>query len=830
MKTVFKSILIILCIILAAIHIHQFFGYTRNAPYVTIDDTIANVSFALVTHGRYGELTTPIMAPVYTIRTWGFYNYGPFYFYIGAFLCWLFGNSITIMRFLHPLGLISIVGMSFWVFRKSSIAAGGILAVVLSVIFTLRHWPMVRPDIMISVFCGLTFLFSYYGFTVNSWKAWMGAAFSTIGAFTTHQISFGLIPALGLVFGIWVFNTIKTEGWTERSKKIVFTCFSGLILGGIISTLVYFIAIEFRIKDLLSFFSAYSSFVQKEMSYGEILESHIIWTWGGLNSYFYSVMLIYLVSTILVILSFRMGNEKRTSILALVLPPTAFGLSYLFSLGFYSNFHLGYTILSHTLAAWTFASLFAAAGALGSIYYPQKWYFVEIAAIIIVSLLVLNRIQNVMAKPSSWALKAQEWVAFDDYADQTLRLLPDGATAWGEMVFGLDSGKRVNVVEFHNATTMTQGIDREKLKELVPDFLLIGTSLLKDILIFEVRNAPPLMQNFLFIFPEERYSLVGLVHAPPYGTTRIYQHKSSETETPSTPFVAVNHGYSSQWSYQLSDPLPVDFKPCDPVTMTISYGGQILTKTCDRSVKTELPEGTYLIRARVENRHTLYTGILIGTSTSDYKNEVTDMGVGIWPGLYFPYESEVFMIAEHMGGEFYVSQIDRNPEATFTIETIIPVVSLQKEYDTLSIPPFSQWLLSTRSEEAQILAATDSVLTVSGDESQWGYQIKSPPIQIPQKSFLKLVIPIKVDQGQIRVGILDQNESWLIYPQIHNNPFYINTGNNNHITIVVQNYQIQEPFVSSKFTVFKPQLLTVIDRENLYVDDLISEYLKLRNK
>jgi len=89
---------------------------------------------------------------------------------------------------------------------------------------------------------------------------------------------------------------------------------------------------------------------------------------------------------------------------------------------------------------------------------------------------------------------------------------------------------------------------------------------------------------------------------------------------------------------------------------------------------------------------------------------------------------------------------------------------------------------------------------------------------------------MKVDQGQIRVGILDQNESWLIYPQIHDNPFHINTGNNNHITIVVQNYQIQEPFASSRFTVFKPQLLKIIDRENLYVDDLISEYLKLRKK
>src|SRR5579871_4167895 len=105
------TILTVLSVLAYALAItHDFFGYTETYPYVATDDVLGNLSYALAKEGRYGHLANPIQSGMggwinteVLTRHDGFLNYGPWYFYLGAGLIWLFGYSLALLRSIHLL-------------------------------------------------------------------------------------------------------------------------------------------------------------------------------------------------------------------------------------------------------------------------------------------------------------------------------------------------------------------------------------------------------------------------------------------------------------------------------------------------------------------------------------------------------------------------------------------------------------------------------------------------------------------------------------------------------------------------------------------------------
>ena len=137
---------VVMCVAFVSRH---FFITADSAVFLSGDDAMGNISYALATEGRYGFLTSPILA--HMPRDQGLFSYGPFYFYLGAALIWLFGYSVVLLRTIH-LGVILAVAAAGGLWFRKAWGVGPLLAVGLLMAFERAHWPMIRPDSLVSFF------------------------------------------------------------------------------------------------------------------------------------------------------------------------------------------------------------------------------------------------------------------------------------------------------------------------------------------------------------------------------------------------------------------------------------------------------------------------------------------------------------------------------------------------------------------------------------------------------------------------------------------------------------------------------------------------------
>ena len=130
---------------------HQFFVTADSAITLSTDDGVGNISYALATEGRYGFLSSPVLAGM--ARHDGLFSYGPFYFYLGAALIWVFGYSIVLLRTIHLVVILGIAAAGGVWFRKAGSGGVGALAALGLLMAVERgQWPMVRPDSLVSLF------------------------------------------------------------------------------------------------------------------------------------------------------------------------------------------------------------------------------------------------------------------------------------------------------------------------------------------------------------------------------------------------------------------------------------------------------------------------------------------------------------------------------------------------------------------------------------------------------------------------------------------------------------------------------------------------------
>jgi hypothetical protein len=79
-------------VIYGLITAQQFFHTANSAVFLSTDDAVGNISYALATEGRYGFLSSPLLAGM--ARHDGLFSYGPFYFYLGAGLIWRSSSAL----------------------------------------------------------------------------------------------------------------------------------------------------------------------------------------------------------------------------------------------------------------------------------------------------------------------------------------------------------------------------------------------------------------------------------------------------------------------------------------------------------------------------------------------------------------------------------------------------------------------------------------------------------------------------------------------------------------------------------------------------------------
>src|SRR6185295_19105175 len=134
----------------ALLVIHNFYRYVDYAIYAAADDGLANIAYAWADVGRYGFLSSPQLADI--ARTHGQFNYGPWYFGLGAALIWVFGYSLTLLRSVHLWSMVLIAALAIRWFRDGRLSpAWSVVATGVLSWYVATQWPMVRPDSMVSL-------------------------------------------------------------------------------------------------------------------------------------------------------------------------------------------------------------------------------------------------------------------------------------------------------------------------------------------------------------------------------------------------------------------------------------------------------------------------------------------------------------------------------------------------------------------------------------------------------------------------------------------------------------------------------------------------------
>ncbi|QPJ65309.1 MAG: hypothetical protein G3M78_07865 [Candidatus Nitrohelix vancouverensis] len=802
-----QNLLIITTMAWFLAHLHIFFNYIDRAPFLSFDDVLMNISFTIADLKRYGFTALPVQTGINAWRGDSFFNYGPWYWVIGGAVSWLFGNSIVLMRALHPLGLIFICFMAYWQFRKVSVALAGIVSLLIFLIFFQMHWPMVRPDIMASVFAAIAIVCCHGAIKNGKLLNWFIAGFCASGAATNHQVAWSMVPALVLIWAVWAIDYKRADKVRTLEDNLAVKSFFSALAGGLSSALVYLVMIEFRFQDLLGMWQNYASThtTKNPAPFIDVLLQHMHFAWQepGTGRKMILSIGVYSIAIISLLLLPKMSGEARNKWIAWVLPPTFIGVGYQLSLGVYPNFHAGYEILTQWIPVWTGCSLLAASS---EIWLPKETDFkrgMETGLCFLLTLIIANQSISVLKQGSPWQSHANQSVQIQDYIDHVISILPKGASAFGTPIFGLESGTRVNLMQFADGVYMGRTFKPSARDALAPNFLILSYEENRSAAISGLKREKNFFYYFKEVFPNANYALVRLVEAPPYGSTRVYMKTSEHNTAPKTPSVALHTGSSPQWSYNLGNALPIKFTKDGPVDFDVTmYGVQYKTES-NKVLKGNLPQGSYLIAFDIINPAQDYSSILTFTGSNKIVGSGSDLGVGFPVMQYFPFEKQTYMLLNHPGGDLFISQLDSNLDSSFQIRNVFPVETLENgtvQLPSVPIPDIRSWSHSKNTHKISQSPDGDT-LQIQGNDSQWGYQLQSPEILVSPDSNYMLRVPLKILEGNVRVGILDESEQWLVSPLPAGKDINFNVRNNRTISIVLTNHHPRKPETPSKFQI-----------------------------
>ena len=825
------------------------FHFINKGPLLNVDDSIPNVAVALAEHGRYGFLSSPTQGLHEVDRTHAFFNYGPLYFYLAAALTWLMGPSLVMYRMMHPLGLVGIVLVLLFALKRFSLVGPALFAVAIFYIYLQSHWPMARPDIMVSVCVALMLIFARHAIEQGDQLSWFAAGFFACSAVTTHQIAAVMVPVIGL---IWLWS-VAAE-WRDRTaefRRHARTSFLAVVLGGGAGALLYLAAIDFRVRDLWDL--GHAGMTLYSRPYLEVLNSHLYYAWSSLNrTSFLFLKIGFCGAALLSLVGYFLPALWRRRVLAYVMPPVLVSGCYQLSLGFYGNNHSGYVILSQVATIWAVASLVSLTIRWICDRFGPRGHHLEVVALV-AAVLAVARADVAWARwPSTWESISVGNADINDYIREVESPLPEGAAVWGSLFFGLDAGDRTDLVQFFQMYRVVQDFRADRRSNVAPDYLVLSSYELDTDFVRCVGGADSYIENFTKLFPGVRYLPVHLVYAPPYGVTREYQRVLDQEDVKPEPGVAVNDGASRQWSTQLSPPLAVTFSPTSSVTVNVAEYSIKTERQALRSLMTNLPAGFFLIEVAIDRRDSGPVGFLTATPGRYFywHGGWTNFSVPTAP--YLPGDQDAFLLVDHLGGPLYVSRFEyaaalqASPprrDLTKTASSLaksrrdvmtvtkgdqpygLTVVSVRRvsvladesgRIQPLSVPVWTQW---TPQNPNLRPGFEGGELRLFGSFQSGGWLLQSPPIAVPKHQLFALTVPTEPASGALEVGILGSNGNWLAPPTLMPRRVAFDTRDMNHVSIVITNSDLgfTKPL---DVAVGTPILIPIAPREQ-YVDRLM---------
>jgi hypothetical protein len=758
-----------LCLVFYGLRtVHEFYQYVDTAIYLAVDDSEANVSYALATEGRYGFLASPVLVGL--PRNDGQFNYGPWYFYLGSLLIWLFGYSLSLIRSIHLFVILGLVVGATWWFRG---AHGAVAAAVFGFgvlyCFAVAQWPMARPDPLVSAFAVVLVVAAGAAMRRPRALTWGIAALAAGCGALSHLIAWSLVPvAMGLfaVSAVWQWRQRGGEARAPVVRQAV-----AFATGGVAAAVMFYASFGFDIARQRQFLGAYQDVTASQESYGAILARH----WNLAYTYLpegwrIAPLVVLLAAGAVLTALLRVAPDERRELTALLLPPVAVWAGYTLSLGSFSNFHLGYTILNQVFAWWTFAALLWIGLQMLHRRRPETARAVT-SVVAFVVLLVAVGLSVADAGPArDKLLRAREWVPIEDYTEQVLDQVPARATAWGTIVYGIENPDRIQLVQLADALMLTRHMPPSVREPFAPAYLVWGYPENRDSTLSTIRAGEDLLGQFAGRFPSASYVTSALIAAAPYGATRIYARVNPErAQSLRRPAVRVFDPLTRRWRSHVGPVIPLQFAPRPAAALRLGYSEAAPQRVATSAMSASAPPGVYMVRAQVAPGGGDGPRMIAVTSEAQLVQVIGELGP---EGAFAPYlakDAFVDLLHLHPGGEMIVSQFAPSGVGALGAIEVYPV---QHEVDDRDAPTAAQfepvapdaWSPIVESG-VKLLSADNGVVHIQGDRTQYGYQVLGPKTTAKPGSVVTARVALTQESGRVCVGVLNATEqAWVVGP------------------------------------------------------------------
>lgn len=763
-RTAVAAALVATVALYAVTVIHDFYTRVDRVVYTAVDDAEANIAYSLATRGRYAFPASPVLLD--ESRLHGQFNYGPWYFYLAAGVVWIFGFSLTAIRAIHLWVVVGAAVAAFLWFRgRDRIAAPALFALTILYFFSVIQWPMVRPDSLVSAFALAVVVSAGLAFRQRRARWWLIAGWcAACGAFT-HLIAASLIASAVALY-LW-FAFVELRETRNRRETTAAVWRSGIALAAGLAggAAMFYASFGFDVAMQWRFLNGYRGVTATGESFAAALRHHFLTAFGYFPAWLQAAVgITFVASWIVVVAAPARWPGVRNTVRGYLLPAATVWTLYALSNGKYTNYHLGYAVLHQVMFPWTAAALiFVVFGFVESRGVRVARLLGTLAAIAVL-VLAIRRVQARGLEPYGTVQGAQP-VTFSDYANHVLGPLPERATAWGTVFFGVESPDRLQLVQQSDATALMPRIPETQRAALAPDYLVLGYPEMRDNLATSLRGGDSYLATMSQVLPGMRFRLVALTSGWPYGVTRVYARTSGAAGgMRGLPAVAAYDADHGRWYSRVGAPSPIAFRAAAPATLRIGYEASPAPKSATATVVADVPAGQYLLRVGVEPGADGTTSRLIAVTSSGMLTQtISELGPRGDFAAYLHEDREVVLLSDHPGGPLFVNQFDRSTGASITGVTVYPIVGLldvdERPAPPNHLPPFSAW----RREEGVRVSGDDTHVIVEGDDSPYGYQFSSPVVRAGAGDRIELDLPNVVRRGRVCVGALNADGSrWLV--------------------------------------------------------------------
>ena len=754
-------------VVYAALVGHDFFHHADRAVWVSVDDGEAGIAYALAAQARYAFFSSPRLEGL--SRLHGQFNYGPWYFALGAGLTWIFGYSLTVVRSIHFWVVIATaIAAAAWFRGRDRTAAPALVGFGFLYFFGTIEWPIARPDSLVTAFAIAMIVSAGLAMTRRRAGYWFLAGLAAACGAFTHLIAASLVPSAAFVF--IVFAAIELWETDDRPRTVRRLWKSGIALsaGMAAGAAMFYGSFGFDVMQQYRFLLGYRQITARPDTYTQAIAKHFLSAFGPFSPAFRIVVVATLAAAWLVILAavVRRAGSGRRMVAAYLLPPATAWTLYMVTVGKYTNYYSGYAILQHAMFLWTAAAMVWVA--LSALAGRAR---LGVIAGVVASSLVLAQGARLTAREISEptrAIESARLAPFADYVSHVIGPLPARATAWGSVTFGMESPDRVQVVQYADAVELAMRVPLAQRAGLAPDYIVWGTAEANEAALNVLHHQPgtrPLLSRVGQVLPGAQFRLASLTSAAPYGVTRVFARVAGAADGHSMPHVAVYDAPHRQWLTRIGAALPVTIASIPPLTLQIGYQRTFVASVAKTSVVAVLPAGAYLLRVAVSPGTGHSERRLIAALDPEMMNQtIGEIGPNGDFAEYTADDRAVFVLVSHRGGPLYINQFDEADDAGMGEVAVYPIHDLldagERPSRSRPLPDPAEW--TPMGGDVKV-TAVGGRLHVEGDGTALGYQVASPVVQFNRDDRIELRVPSTIAAGRVCTGILDAGGTrWLV--------------------------------------------------------------------